>query len=314
MKLSIIIPAYNVQDYILDCLGSLNEVVNRPDVEIIVINDGATDNTKDLIVNHSNNINNLVLLNTTNQGLSSARNKGIEYSTGEYLMFLDSDDFVHESFFQLIYNVREFLDSKADVLCFNFSIYRNGRIEKVIKVDKNSLKLSPKERIFKQNSWYCWRYIFKRNMFENIKFDSGRRFEDQLIIPKVIIDSNSISFHDFTIINYRINDFGITKNLIESDLRDSLFGLERYSKLYISSNSDIRILLECLIGNLYLSHVSKCARIFHKNKRHGMTHLFRGRSSIKGVRLTGLKQKIYKHLSLLVFFYLVIKVKDEVRK
>src|SRR5699024_7704751 len=93
VKVSIIIPAYNVEDYIEQCIKSVIQQ-SYSNIEIIVINDGSTDGTRKIIEKYIENNENLVLKNQDNQGQSAARNKGIELSKGEYIMFLDSDDYL----------------------------------------------------------------------------------------------------------------------------------------------------------------------------------------------------------------------------
>ena len=95
-KVSVIVPVYNVEKYITRCLTSLiNQTLD--DLEIILVNDGSTDNSVAIIREYKRQHDNIILVEKENGGLSSARNFGLVYATGEYIAFLDSDDYVERT-------------------------------------------------------------------------------------------------------------------------------------------------------------------------------------------------------------------------
>ena len=95
MKLSIIVPVYNVADYLPKCLDSLLvQDLSQNEYEIIVVNDGSTDNSGKIAEEYSKTYSNIILINQENQGLSGARNTGIQNAKGEYVQFVDSDDYL----------------------------------------------------------------------------------------------------------------------------------------------------------------------------------------------------------------------------
>lgn len=93
MDLSIIIPVYNVEEYIYDCLYSVLNIDNL-NYEIILINDGSTDRSGDIIKEFAKKYHNIKIIEQENKGLSAARNKGIQNAIGEYILFVDSDDYL----------------------------------------------------------------------------------------------------------------------------------------------------------------------------------------------------------------------------
>ena len=101
MKLSIIIPAYNTEKYIEQCIDSVINIRNIEN-EIIVINDGSTDRTKDILKEYTENNDRIKVITQENQGASAARNTGIKASTGDYIYFLDSDDLIDTVSFEKI--------------------------------------------------------------------------------------------------------------------------------------------------------------------------------------------------------------------
>ena len=120
MKLSIIIPAYNVEEYIIKTINSLiNQTIKQ--YEIIVIDDGSTDNTYFIVdkMLKSSCISDYKIIRKENGGVSSARNLGIEESSGQYIMFLDGDDYISE---ELVENIYKYIDKKEyDILLWGFN-------------------------------------------------------------------------------------------------------------------------------------------------------------------------------------------------
>lgn len=306
MKLSIIVPAFNVEEFIGECISSLKQLKENDLVEIIIINDGSTDKTKQEIYRSISDLNNVKVINTENKGLSAARNLGIEESCGEYIMFLDSDDYMEDSFIFKLFETADFVDSSSQVMMFNYTQFSmSNKTNFSCPYGNDNIK----EAIFEMNSWYCWRYIFKKELFENEKFDVGRRFEDQLTIPKIIYSAKSISLNNFNIVSYRINENGITKNLILKDLVDSLYGLEEYVKFYNNNKSSLII---TLLGNLFISHISKCARLFYKDKYKSFISAYKSTKIISEIPFRNKHILIYKFLWPIVFLYLIIRVRNEV--
>lgn len=120
MKISIIIPAYNVEKYIDSCLTSVvRQDLPLSDYEIVIVNDGSTDSTYTKIVDFAKNYPNIVIINKSNEGLGATRNRGLDESCGEYVMFLDSDDTIMENCLASIYSHMK--DGDLDILEFDFS-------------------------------------------------------------------------------------------------------------------------------------------------------------------------------------------------
>lgn len=109
MKVSIIIPVYNQEELVIKCLDSIPK---RDDIEIIVVNDGSTDNTKESLYAYKRKYNSLKIISYKNcKGVSVARNKGIERATGEYILFIDSDDYIYPDVFNdIVDNDLKFVD------------------------------------------------------------------------------------------------------------------------------------------------------------------------------------------------------------
>ena len=117
-KISVIIPVYNVEKYLRRCLES---VINNTytNLEIICINDGSSDNSLKILNEYAARDSRVVVFSKSNGGLSSARNKGIKKSTGEYITFIDSDDWVHPQFFEIL--IQSLQNDNTDAAICGFS-------------------------------------------------------------------------------------------------------------------------------------------------------------------------------------------------
>ena len=128
IKISVIIPIYNAERYLSDCLES---IVNQTfkDIEIICINDGSKDKSEQIIKQYAEKDKRIILLNQKNEGAGPARDKGVEISKGEYLSFIDSDDFFHFRTLEIVYN--NIKNYKSDVIWFQYFQFKNKKQLKI---------------------------------------------------------------------------------------------------------------------------------------------------------------------------------------
>ena len=208
-KVSIVVPAYNVEKYIEKCLESLvNQTLQ--DIEIIVVNDGSKDNTKQKILEFRDKYPNKVkYLEKENGGLSSARNFGIPHATGEYIAFLDSDDYVEKNMYGEMYNEAK-KDNFDMVECDFIWEYPNKS-----KEDHGVLANNKKELIVK-NRVVAWNKLIKREILEKSKleFPFGLRYEDVEFFYKLVPFLNKVSIVNKCFIHYvqRQNSIVNTQN------------------------------------------------------------------------------------------------------
>ena len=238
--LSVIIPAYNVEAYIEKCIDSVISQETQFSYEIIIVNDGATDNTYEKILKYEGQ-DNLVLLNQVNKGLSGARNTGINQSQGKYLMFVDSDDYLCEGAIQKL--MERALTYQADIVQGSYFSF-NGD-EKFYYLVNDQVIDKEKYNEDVKAPGFAWGKVFKRECFENIRFPEGFWYEDTimsfLLFPMC---RKYVAIRD-TVYAYRVNTSGITftskqstksldsywiiENLLEERER---LGLEMDTKLY----------------------------------------------------------------------------------
>ena len=130
IKISVIIPVYNVEQYLRECLESvINQTLSE--LEIICINDGSTDSSLDILREYEQKDNRIIVINKDNEGQAAARNIGISMAKGEYIGFLDSDDYIDSNFYEKLYNAAK--KYKADIACTNLYRFSDSKRYYLIK-------------------------------------------------------------------------------------------------------------------------------------------------------------------------------------
>ena len=265
MKLSIIIPVYNVEKYIKDCLDSVYDG-NLEDFEVLCIDDKGKDRSIDIIKAYikEHEINNLTIIeHETNKGLSEARNTGINFAVGEYICFLDSDDMINTKNLNLL--VDEAIAKNLDII--------EGKLEEItetnIKISSGTDKSAIENtEIMDGDTYFASMYekseyfpmaccrIYKLEYIKQpqYKFVPNLQFEDEVFSPKVIINSNRIKYSNLSFYIYRRRDDSITTNISKSNK-----WVESYLKIIdILSNFSNKI-------------VNKKSYIFLKNRIENLT-------------------------------------------
>lgn len=197
MKLSVIVPVYNVEKYLNKCLDSLvdQELV---DMEVIVVNDGSPDESQKIIEDYESRFPFVKGFVKENGGLSDARNYGIERATGEYIAFVDSDDYVEKAMFQTMLKKAE--EGNFDIVVCDFEeIYSSGGRRGYSRIREDLLtKTAVKEHM---NDIYpsAWNKIYKRELFEKIRFKKNVWFEDVEMLYRMLplVESVGVTHHAF---------------------------------------------------------------------------------------------------------------------
>lgn len=230
IKISLIIPVYNIETYLYKCLDSaINQTLNE--IEIIIVNDGSTDSSIDIINQFLTIDKRIIFINQENQGLSCARNAGIKISKGEFIAFLDSDDSIENSFLEDMYNVAKKTNSDI-VMCNYIKIFeKNGHISLAKRNIKQNI-FSNEEALHKiildlaiQN--YAWDKIYKRDLFinNNIYYPKGMYYEDMPTTFRLFFYANQVAYLDKFLYNYLQRENSITKTFGDKHINDIIKAL-----------------------------------------------------------------------------------------
>ena len=203
-KISIIVPVYNVELYLEQCLDSLVKQTFQ-DIKIIVINDGSTDNSQTIIDKFVLNFpDKVITAYKENGGLSSARNFGLEYAQGEYLGFIDSDDYIELDLYERMYDLIK--EENADLIVCNIKYFYedSSKQEFISKGLNNQWNTDPKKAAL-LSPMFAWNKLYKRDVFitNNLRYPLGLWHEDIPVTVKMIILSNKIVALDTVGVNYR---------------------------------------------------------------------------------------------------------------
>lgn len=255
IKISVIVPVYNVEKYLPNCLQSLVNQ-NYNDYEIIIINDGSTDNSEKIIKDYKTKYPKLIkYYKKDNGGLSSARNLGIVKSIGEYLLFVDSDDSLEINALNTLAN--HINKKKLDIVVFNlYSIKDN--IKEEIQTFNTNINDKIKKYII-GNPSACNKLI-KKDLFikNNLKFKEGIYYEDLMLMPILIKYTNKIDFINKNLYNYYIRSDSITNKINYNKKMDSIFIIveELYKELNDNYKEEIEFLyIEHLLRNASLRYI-----------------------------------------------------------
>lgn len=194
-KVSVIVPVYNVENYLAKCLDSLVSQTYQ-NIEIIVVNDGSKDHSEHIIQEYAQKYPEKIKpFIKENGGLSDARNFGIDHATGDYLGFVDSDDYVAPSMFEEMVHLAEKHQSKM-VICNIQKVDENGKVTQKLTQIPNmpeKIDLGNNFSVFSDLSYFACNKLFKKELFRDKRFKKGAHFEDIQLIPQLLLECDTIS-------------------------------------------------------------------------------------------------------------------------
>ena len=188
--ISVIVPIHNVAPYLRKCLDSLKNQTMKQ-IEVICIDDGSTDESGKIAdEDESREWPIFRIIHTENRGLSAARNRGIDEAQADWLMFVDSDDWVHADYCEIPYEAA--IENMADLVAFqSYEVTENERVKKQIRTLK-SIELIDSEKAVDLNGPAVWRKMYRKELFNIIRFPEGIVFEDLAIMHKLLYSAERI--------------------------------------------------------------------------------------------------------------------------
>ena len=240
--ISIIVPVYKVEEYLDKCIKSiLNQTYTN--LEIILVDDGSPDNCGKICDEYAKNDKRIIVIHKENGGLSDARNKGIEIAKGEYIAFIDSDDYIEKDMFEILYNLS--VESHSDISMVSYKEIQN---EVIINENKefteNIFEYSNTEAIkelLKDDKIknYAWNKLYKKELFKEIRYPVKMAYEDVGTTYKLFEKANKIIWKDTPKYNYIRRDDSIVSKNTYKNLKDFIdLSYERY--LHFEKNREIR--------------------------------------------------------------------------
>lgn len=226
---TLIIPVYNVDKYLERCIESvLNQ--SYKNLEIILINDGSTDRSGEICDSYGRRDKRIIVIHKSNGGLSSARNTGLDLSSGEYIGFIDSDDWIEYDFVESLH--RLILTEDADISQCTF-VNDNGIDTHVIVRDENYIVIDREQclrNLANKNTYLytvvAWNKLYKRDVFKNLRYKVGVVFEDEAIAHEIYCSINKVAYSKSPLYHYFRRPGSITKSNFSMKNLDALSAIE----------------------------------------------------------------------------------------
>lgn len=215
MKFSIIVPVYNVEKYLDKCLKSLNEQ-SYSNFDVIVVNDGSSDNSQNIIDKYVNNNHRFKSFVKKNGGLSDARNFGLNYVSGDYILFVDGDDYLDKDLLSKLNQT--LIDDPVDIVRFNCLLEDENGIklseERYVDYKNKKMEDAIQELITRQFVEAACFYSYKASFWKkhDFKFKTGRLHEDYGLIPLVLYYADTISSMNYVGYHYIQRNGSITSS------------------------------------------------------------------------------------------------------
>lgn len=313
MKVTIIVPVYNTEKELQNTLDSLiNQTYS--DIEILIINDGSTDNSEKIILEYKQKTEKIVYIKKENTGIADTRNLGITNATGDYILFVDSDDYISKV---LVENLSKYMEQNVDLI--KFKLQRVDEEENILeKVDGAIFDKINGQEAF--NKLYCTDvlldspcvYLYKRDYLlkNNFKFKVGTYHEDFGLIPLIVVKADSVVSIDYYGYYYVQRNDSITRNenyeKTLKRMRDSLIQYDNMLQQIKIYNLDK--ITEENIKIYYTNAIILKLKELNKKDQYIFIKEIKQRKMFSNIKIRNIKQLIKKVILLLnVRWYLKIK-------
>ena len=200
MRLSLIVPMYNVEAYLPQCLDSIANQTLK-DMEVLLVDDGATDGTSKIAQDYAERYSNFRYFRKENGGLSDARNYAIPYAKGEYLAFLDSDDWVKPTLYEKLVNTI----GDADVCVTDIEYYYEDAAKRFIMKGLSSWNADSIQKRALLSPLFAWNKIYRTELFQKggYRYPTGTWYEDHPVTTMIFAKSNKIAYLEECLMHYR---------------------------------------------------------------------------------------------------------------
>lgn len=191
---SVIIPIYNVEKYVDNCIESVLHQTHT-DMEILLIDDGSIDNSGKVCDAYMEKDNRIKVVHKKNGGLSDARNSGIDLAIGEYIMFLDGDDYIHPQMVEILY--KNLIQMDADMSACAYKKVEENQLDYGESIDISNQEIDVFDRNGAIQNYYrvnvtAWAKLYKRFLFDKLRYPVGKFHEDEYLIHQLIYYSKRI--------------------------------------------------------------------------------------------------------------------------
>ncbi|SEI98990.1 Glycosyl transferase family 2 [Kandleria vitulina] len=300
--ISVIIPVYNSEKYIEKCINSiLNSSFN--DFEIIVVDDGSIDETYNIISKLSKKDKRIRIIKISNGGSAHARNIGLQNVRGDYVTFVDSDDYVDKDYLKELYEA--IVTYNLDMVECDYRIISNYEdYNEIIQNKKNHIyiidNIAKLNQLCERNTYLksvvLWNKIYKKELFDNIQFVENKGIDDEYIIHKIIYKAKKIGLIENKLYNYYVNNNSQMRGKPDLKRLDNLDAIE--SQLCFFDEKKLYSIKEKLLFRYYRTVIDDIyfVKKYFPNEKNIINDLKKKRKGWSRILLSGkisIKEKVY---------------------
>lgn len=256
---SVIVPVYNVQDYLAECINSIIRQ-NYTHFELLLVDDGSTDNSGMLCEQYRKKDNRIKVIHKKNGGLSDARNYGIDKALGEYLTFIDSDDYVSEIYLNALVNTA--IHNNADIVQVEFTREKNRLASKSAFGNKiyNPTEALKSMLTLQRVQVNAWAKLYHAKLFDGVRYPVGKINEDNLTTYKTLIRANKVVCCSDYLYYYRVNPAGIMNSQFNEKRFDILNAPDETAAFLGSQSSQFKEELEYYRMRIAMRLYNECLK------------------------------------------------------
>lgn len=298
--ISVIVPVYNGQDYLEKCIESI-ENQTYENLEIIVINDGSTDETASICVRLRETYENFHVITMEDEGVSAARNAGIDAATGTFVTFVDADDRLRPKTLEVLY--RCILDTGCDVAGCGFSVWKTEEEWKLFSDQRFHINKAEKylpteylqEQILNGNS-RCWSKLYRRSAIGNLRFQNGLSIgEDMLFLVKLLSYIRGIAETDYPGYGYFQNPKGAMNRKFSERYMDQIVCWEMAREEVLKMNQTLKAQITAILIMGILLTVGKLAILSSDERKQNKRYIEICHNKLKTeLRVMGAYEKLSK--------------------
>ncbi|MFT8342950.1 MAG: glycosyltransferase [Clostridium beijerinckii] len=239
--ISVIVPVYNVEKYLPQCIDSILNQTEK-NLEIILVDDGSLDNSGKICDEFSKRDDRIIVIHKKNNGLSSARNAGLEIARGNYIGFVDSDDWLDKTMYEVLLKLLK--ENNSDISCCDFFKTANGN-DSIPHIDNEII--NSYNNLESLNNFYnglytqtvvAWNKLYKRELFKDISYPIGKIHEDEGTTYKLYYKANKITYTNRPLYYYRITPNSITTSKFNKKRLDIIYVYDEKVKFIKNINNE----------------------------------------------------------------------------
>lgn len=257
--ISVIVPVYNVESYVAECIESIQNQTYM-NLEIILVNDGSTDASGDICDQYAAYDERIQVIHKENAGVSAARDTGIESANGDYIGFVDSDDYIAPTMYEDMLK----LMAEHDLDIIECTAFRNNGDTNIEGCNDGSLEIFNRDEALKMAMYDCfvavWSQLYKRRVISDVRFPVGRKFEDSAVSYLFIANTKRVGHINRCLYYYRLNPNSTTQTSFDAKSRwDFVLGYEE--RLQYAIDHQLPYVDDC--NSLLMKAVLSCLTAYY---------------------------------------------------